>query len=153
MSGDPDQVLETDMGPMRCICEAQSFTVQWHCILPLLGFYCFFALACFLISYFSISEGLVVLALISSFRSFGLAKMKGDEYIHDRAVNDLDHDGDVNGGSEKYDPRGDERDMARLGKRQDLKVSTLQFSVIETFSWIGLTSNSDASVSSPSLAT
>ena len=51
---------------------------------------------------------------------------KREPHVQDVALQDLDDAGDLQREIRKYDPRQDERDMVRLGKTQELKVSHLK---------------------------
>ena len=76
---------------------------------------------------------------------------KGDPHVQGVALQDFDDAGDLQGERPRYDPRHDERDMVRLGKRQELKVRTLPLSAA-TIRTVRLTSGSVVSASSPLLA-
>lgn len=47
---------------------------------------------------------------------------KGNQNVQDRALNEYEDVGDSKDERFRYDPSHDQRDMARLGKRQELKV-------------------------------
>lgn len=76
---------------------------------------------------------------------------KRDPHVQDVALQDLDDAGDVHREIRKYNPRHDERDMVRLGKTQELKVSNLPLAAT-AIRPVRLTSVSVASASSPSSA-
>lgn len=76
---------------------------------------------------------------------------KRDPDVQNVALQDLDDAGNLQSEIRQYDPRHDERDMVRLGKTQELMVSTFRLAATAIRS-VRLTSVSVASASSPSSA-